>query len=192
MARHASPVQSLLVDDRFDGDVYAREPLTSPHHLPHRRPGALLRAARIPWGRSRGWSMCAQPTGTPWVVLGRGSNVLVADEGFPGVAVALGRDLPHPAASTGIGFCRGRGRARSPRWCRRPSSRAHRRLRVRRGHPGHHGRRPAHERRHSRRVDRRSVSFPSPPTGPGRGLVAAPRRRDRAGATARAPLRRTR
>ncbi len=23
MARHASPVQSLLVDDRFDGDVYA-------------------------------------------------------------------------------------------------------------------------------------------------------------------------
>ncbi|MFR5828629.1 MAG: hypothetical protein ACLUE1_06030, partial [Adlercreutzia equolifaciens] len=28
MARHASPVQSLLVDDRFDGDVYAHEPLS--------------------------------------------------------------------------------------------------------------------------------------------------------------------
>ncbi|MFR5828875.1 MAG: FAD-binding protein, partial [Adlercreutzia equolifaciens] len=31
--------------------------------------------------------------GTPWVVLGRGSNVLVADAGFAGVAIVLGRDF---------------------------------------------------------------------------------------------------
>jgi UDP-N-acetylmuramate dehydrogenase len=29
--------------------------------------------------------------GVPWVVLGKGSNVLVADEGFPGIVIRLGR-----------------------------------------------------------------------------------------------------
>lgn len=28
MARHASPLQSLLVDDRFDGDIYPNEPMS--------------------------------------------------------------------------------------------------------------------------------------------------------------------
>nr|WP_246600075.1 UDP-N-acetylmuramate dehydrogenase [Gordonibacter massiliensis (ex Traore et al. 2017)] len=32
-------------------------------------------------------------TGVPWTVVGRGSNLLVADEGFPGVVVTLGRDF---------------------------------------------------------------------------------------------------
>ena len=32
-------------------------------------------------------------TDVPWVVVGRGSNLLVADEGFPGVVIALGRDF---------------------------------------------------------------------------------------------------
>ena len=27
-ARHASPLEALLVDDRFDGDVYPGEPLS--------------------------------------------------------------------------------------------------------------------------------------------------------------------
>ena len=31
--------------------------------------------------------------GVPWVMVGRGSNLLVADAGFPGVAIALGRDF---------------------------------------------------------------------------------------------------
>lgn len=30
-------------------------------------------------------------TGRPWLVVGRGSNLLVADEGWPGIAVTLGR-----------------------------------------------------------------------------------------------------
>lgn len=30
-------------------------------------------------------------TGCPWIVIGRGSNLLVADEGWPGIAVVLGR-----------------------------------------------------------------------------------------------------
>jgi UDP-N-acetylmuramate dehydrogenase len=35
----------------------------------------------------------AAELGMPWFVLGRGSNLLVADEGWPGVAVRLGRGL---------------------------------------------------------------------------------------------------
>lgn len=31
--------------------------------------------------------------GVPWVVIGKGSNMLVADAGWPGVAIVLGRDL---------------------------------------------------------------------------------------------------
>ena len=29
----------------------------------------------------------------PWVAIGRGSNLLVADEGYPGVVITLGRDF---------------------------------------------------------------------------------------------------
>lgn len=90
MARHASPVQSLLVDDRFDGDVYAHEPLS--RHTTYRIGGParfFVRANSV--GALTGLVDVCAAEGTPWVVLGRGSNVLVADGGFPGVAIALGR-----------------------------------------------------------------------------------------------------
>ena len=54
MARHASPVQSLLVDDRFDGDVYAHEPLS--RYTTYRIGGParfFVRANSVE--RSRGW-----------------------------------------------------------------------------------------------------------------------------------------
>ncbi len=92
MARHASPVQSLLVDDRFDGDVYAREPLS--RHTTYRIGGParfFVRANSV--GALTGLIEVCEVEGTPWVVLGRGSNVLVSDEGFSGVAIALGRDF---------------------------------------------------------------------------------------------------
>ena len=92
MARHASPVQSLLVDDRFDGDVYAHEPLS--RHTTYRIGGParfFVRANSV--GALTGLVDVCVAEGTPWVVLGRGSNVLVADGGFPGVAIALGRDF---------------------------------------------------------------------------------------------------
>ena len=92
MARHASPVQSLLVDDRFDGDVYAHEPLS--RHTTYRIGGParfFVRANSV--GALTGLVDVCAAEGTPWVVLGRGSNVLVADGGFPGVAIVLGRDF---------------------------------------------------------------------------------------------------
>jgi UDP-N-acetylmuramate dehydrogenase len=36
-------------------------------------------------------SLAIRETGVPFVVLGKGSNVLVADEGFPGLVIRLGR-----------------------------------------------------------------------------------------------------
>ena len=92
MARHASPVQSLLVDDRFDGDVYAHEPLS--RHTTYRIGGParfFVRANSV--GALTGLVDVCAAEGTPWVVLGRGSNVLVADAGFAGVAIVLGRDF---------------------------------------------------------------------------------------------------
>ncbi len=91
-ARHASPLQSLLVDERFDGDIYAHEPLA--RHTTYRiggparfyvrvsSIGALLHLVRV----------CEQE-GIPWIVIGKGSNLLVSDEGFAGVAISLGRDF---------------------------------------------------------------------------------------------------
>jgi len=31
--------------------------------------------------------------GLPWFILGNGSNILVSDEGFPGLVIKLGRDI---------------------------------------------------------------------------------------------------
>jgi len=92
MARHASPLQSLLVDDRFDGDVYPNEPMS--RHTTYRIGGParfFVRANSIGALCSL-VDVCADGN-VPWVVVGRGSNVLVADEGFGGVAIALGRDF---------------------------------------------------------------------------------------------------
>ena len=92
MARHASPLQSLLVDDRFDGDVYPNEPMS--RHTTYRIGGParfFVRANSIGALCSL-VDVCADGN-VPWVVVGRGSNVLVADEGFSGVVIALGRDF---------------------------------------------------------------------------------------------------
>ncbi len=91
-ARHTTELEALLVDDRFDGDVYPAEPMA--RHTMYRiggparfyvqtaSVGALVRLVEV-----------CERTGVPWVVVGRGSNLLVADEGFPGVVVTLGRDF---------------------------------------------------------------------------------------------------
>ena len=92
-ARHTTELEALLVDDRFDGDVYPAEPMA--RHTMYRiggparfyvqtaSVGALVRLVEV-----------CERTGVPWVVVGRGSNLLVADEGFPGVVVTLGGQTP--------------------------------------------------------------------------------------------------
>lgn len=92
MARHASPLQSLLVDDRFDGDVYPNEPMS--RHTTYRIGGPARFFVRVnSIGALTGLIDVCAAEGVPWVMVGRGSNVLVADEGFAGVVIALGRDF---------------------------------------------------------------------------------------------------
>ena len=91
-ARHASPLEALLVDDRFDGDVDFSEPLA--RHTTYRigGPARFFVRAHSVGALTRVVSTCEQ-SGEPWVIVGRGSNLLVADEGFDGVVVVLGRDF---------------------------------------------------------------------------------------------------
>lgn len=91
-ARHASPLQSLLVDERFDGDIYAHEPMS--RHTTYRLGGPARFFVRVGsiGSLTRLINVCESER-IPWVVTGRGSNLLVADEGFPGVVIMLGRDF---------------------------------------------------------------------------------------------------
>ncbi len=54
-ARHASPLEALLVDDRFDGDVYPGEPLS--RHTTYRigGPARFYVQAGCRPARSRAW-----------------------------------------------------------------------------------------------------------------------------------------
>lgn len=92
MARHASPLQALLVDDRFDGDIYPNEPMA--RHTSYRIGGPARFYVRVNsvGALTRLVDVC-QKEGVPWAMVGRGSNLLVADEGFAGVAISLGRDF---------------------------------------------------------------------------------------------------
>lgn len=91
-ARHTSPLQALLVDDRFDGDIYPNEPMA--RHTTYRIGGPARFYVRVNsiGALTQLIGVCDQED-VPWVVVGRGSNLLVADEGFPGVAISLGRDF---------------------------------------------------------------------------------------------------
>ena len=91
-ARHASPLQALLVDERFDGDIYPNEPMA--RHTTYRIGGPARFYVRVNSIGALGQliDVCDRE-GVPWVVIGRGSNILVSDEGFAGVVVSLGRDF---------------------------------------------------------------------------------------------------
>lgn len=91
-ARHTSALEALLVDEKFDGEVYPSEPMS--RHTTYRigGPARFFVQAHSVGALGRLIEVCAA-TGVPWVVVGRGSNLLVADEGFPGVVIALGRDF---------------------------------------------------------------------------------------------------
>ena len=91
-ARHASPLEALLIDDTFDGDGEPGELLS--RHTTYRigGPARFYVCVRSLGALTKVVRACEQ-AGERWVVLGRGSNVLVSDDGFDGVVVSLGRDF---------------------------------------------------------------------------------------------------
>lgn len=91
-ARHASRLEALLIDDRFDGDVYPGELMA--RHTTYRIGGParfFVQVASI--GALTRLIEACEACDTPWAIVGRGSNLLVSDEGFNGVVISLGRDF---------------------------------------------------------------------------------------------------
>ncbi len=92
IARHASRLEALFVDGSFGGDVYPNEPMA--RHTTYRIGGPARFYVRIDsiGALARTIEAC-DDTGTSWVIVGRGSNLLVSDDGYDGVVVSLGRDF---------------------------------------------------------------------------------------------------
>ena len=91
-AKHASPVQSLLVDNAFDGEVLVNEPMGK--HTTYRIGGPASFYVRVDslGCLSQLVRTCIQ-NDMAYFVAGRGSNLLVSDDGFDGVVITLGRDF---------------------------------------------------------------------------------------------------
>ena len=91
-ARHTSALEALCVDESFDADVRLDESMA--RHTAYRLGGpARYFACAHSLGSLRRLIEAAERCDVPWMVVGRGSNLLVADEGFPGLVCALGRDF---------------------------------------------------------------------------------------------------
>ncbi len=93
MPRHASsPLDALLVDGSFDGELFPGEYMA--RHTTYHIGGPVRYFVQVAslGSLKRLFDVCERE-GTPCVVIGRGSNLLVSDKGFPGVVVTLGRDF---------------------------------------------------------------------------------------------------
>lgn len=101
---HASPVESLLLSEGFDADVHPNEPMA--RHTAYRigGPARFLVNAHSLGALMQLVALC-RSEGVPWAVVGRGTNLLVADEGYPGVVITLGRDFRHLRLDGASGRC---------------------------------------------------------------------------------------
>ena len=120
-----------------------------------RRP---TRASSLIGGRRR-----ARDAGVPVLVVGRGSNLLVADAGFAGLAVVLRDAVRQRSTIDGDRVVRAGGGASLPVVARRTAAAGLTGLEWAVGVPGQRRRRGAHERRRARLGHRRR-----PRAGPGR------------------------
>lgn len=91
-ARHAVGIEALLAGSDFDGEVFPDEPMA--RHTTYRigGPARFFVQANSISALCSVLRACAR-FDVPWVLVGRGSNLLVCDEGFPGIVLTLGRDF---------------------------------------------------------------------------------------------------
>ena len=91
-AKHASPVQSMLVDASFDGEVLVNELMGK--HTSYRIGGPASFYVRVDsLGCLSQLVKACLDEGMPYFIAGRGSNLLVSDDGYEGVVITLGRDF---------------------------------------------------------------------------------------------------
>ncbi len=102
VAKHASPLQALLVDSSFDGEMFADEPMAK--HTSYRIGGParfFVRADSI--SALSDIVSCCAGCAQPYFLVGRGTNLLVSDEGYGGVIITLGRDFKNLSADRDSG-----------------------------------------------------------------------------------------
>jgi UDP-N-acetylmuramate dehydrogenase len=89
---HSTALDDLVAALRAEvtGEVRRSAPLAGRTTLRVGGPAAVLVVAETAMDLAAVARTC-EGYGRPWVVIGRGSNLLIADEGWPGVAVVLGR-----------------------------------------------------------------------------------------------------
>lgn len=101
-ARHASPLERLLFSESFDGEALVKEPMA--RHTSYRIGGPadlFVRADSLSAARQV-MEACAE-AGAPCMAVGRGTNLLVSDEGFSGVILTLGRDFKRMSTDLATG-----------------------------------------------------------------------------------------
>ena len=88
MARHASDLELLRFEDSFDGEIRLDEPLSK--HTSYRigGPARAYILVNSPAALSAVLTACKADE-CPWVVVGKGSNLLVSDAGFKGAVIVL-------------------------------------------------------------------------------------------------------
>ena len=126
----AGPVDGVLelvrerLAERAAARSRARLPARAPDDDRHGRPGALLRAARALGAELQGVLAWAAAEGLDVAVVGLGSNLLVADEGYDGLALRLAGELAAievDGRACGLRRRRLAGGGRAPRHARRGS-----------------------------------------------------------------------
>ncbi|MBS6248792.1 MAG: UDP-N-acetylmuramate dehydrogenase [Eggerthella sp.] len=88
MARHASDLELLRFEESFDGEIRLDEPLSK--HTSYRigGPARAYILVNSPAALSAALAACKVDE-CPWVVVGKGSNLLVSDAGFKGAVIVL-------------------------------------------------------------------------------------------------------
>ena len=87
-ARHASELELLRFDDDFDGEIRLDEPMSK--HTTYRIGGPAKAFVTVNSVAALGTVLkVCEEEGLAWCPAGKGSNLLVSDQGFNGVVVAL-------------------------------------------------------------------------------------------------------
>ena len=91
-SRHTSALDRVLAGSSFDGDCFPAEPMA--RHTTYRIGGPadyFIIVNDLPSLTSV--VRACEADGLPWTMVGRGSNLLVSDAGYPGAVISLGRDF---------------------------------------------------------------------------------------------------
>ncbi len=104
IAKHTDPLSSLLLDDTLDADVAYDEPMSSHTIYGIGGPADYFIVANS-ISALQGVLRACESARVNWYLVGKGSNLLVSDDGVRGVVVQLGRDFRRIAFDENNNIC---------------------------------------------------------------------------------------